>query len=355
MNGTLQPAFSERNIPVVFSANEQFAPIFSVMLQSLVENASPDNNYDILMLSRDISVTYWNMLISMVENYPNVSLRLIDVTEWLDGYTFFTENRETITIETYFRLLMPELLVNYEKAIYLDGDMIMNADVAELYQIELEDNLLISSIDCDSIGCYHKADMVLKEYRDQVLKLKDPDGYFCAGMLVMNLDLFRKEFTNKQLLDFAASYQWRQHDQDVLNVLCNGRTKLISPAWNLLRDAGNNKYMPSNLYEEFLAAEKDPKIIHYGGMRKPWLYLDVERGEFFWRYAGKTPFYKQILSMVGAANAARWRGLPTNGVAGVAQSTVKDVALRQFSEGKIGMKYIFKYIKAWFRFKLKRH
>lgn len=352
MKDGLHPAFSENNVPVVFSSNDAFVPVLSVMLRSIIDHASEANNYDVIVLSRDISGAYARELNTMVSDHGNFSLRIVDITDELADYALYTENRPEITVETYFRLVMPDLMKRYPKALYLDGDMIANCDVAELYAVDVSGHLLAASYDCDSIGRYHKPDAELKEYRDGVLKLKDPDGYFCAGVLAINLDRFRQEFSGKDLMGFAASYPWRQHDQDVLNVLCQGKTKLLSPAWDLLRDAGNNRFMPSQLYAEFLAAEKDPKIVHYGGKRKPWIYLDVERGEYFWKYAGQTPFYRQILSMVRSANDARYSaGVPQVSI--VNPDAYKDEVLRQFAAGKIGFRYIWDYFKAWLKYKLK--
>ena len=170
----------------------------------------------------------------------------------------------------------------------------------------------------------------------------------------MDLTRFRKAFNSEQLLELAASYDWKQHDQDVLNMVCNQDVKLLPVAWDLLRDAGSNQYMPEDLYEEFLAAERDPKIIHYGGRRKPWIYFDVERGEYFWRYAGKTPFYREILSMVNDANTARMIIPRGNAYELVNEQQAKEVVLRQFVNGKIGFRFIWRYFKAWLSYKLKR-
>ena len=354
MKTMLSPAFKENNIPIVFSTNESFVPVLSVMLQSVIENSSEKNNYDIIILSQDISKEYSVRLHKMVEGQSNFSIRIFNVSNLLDGYSLYIENRPDITVETYFRLLMPDLLGDYAKAIYLDGDMIANADIADLYKINLEGYLVASSIDCDSIGRYHLPEPEIKEYRDKVLKLRHPDEYFCAGMLVLNLDEFRRTMSSHDLLEFASSYPWKQHDQDVLNVICQGKTKLISPAWDVLRDAGNNKYMPKHLYQEYLLAENHPKIIHYGGRRKPWIYLDVERGQYFWKYVGKTPFYKEILSLVDSANISRYpQSVLPQGQKNYTESSAKDFVLQQFSQGKIGFRYVIKYLLAWMKYKIK--
>lgn len=351
MSIQIEPAFSQSAVPIVFSANQAFVPVLAVMLQSVIEHTSQENNYDIIILTQDIDSTYKKKLCAMSEMRQNVRIRVVDVGEYFKEYSLYTENREDITVETYFRLVIPQIMQAYDKVVYLDGDMVANADIAELFKTDLNNCLIAAAVDCNSIGLCHHGDIDLREYRKGVLKLEYPDRYFCAGVLVMNLKKFREDFAPEQLLKLAASYNWRQHDQDVLNMVCNKSVKLISVAWDLLRDAGNNQYMPKELYEDFLAAEGAPQIIHYGGMRKPWIYFDVERGEHFWRYAGKTPFYREILSMVSDANQQRY--LP-----GMFSATneweYKEIVLQQFSEGKIGFRYIARYSKAWLKYKLKK-
>lgn len=355
MSTNIEPAFSNNNIPVVFASDEQFVPVMAVMIQSIIENSSVSKNYDLIVLTTNISNAYKAQLQSMVQAYQNFSIRVFDISVDIEGLNFYTANRETITAETYYRLLLPELMPTYKKTIYLDGDMVANADVAELFEVDLDGYYLASSRDADGIGRYYKPGDQRKDYRDNVLKLKNPDNYFCAGMLVMNLELLRKELPSKKLLEVATSFQWQWHDQDVLNVLCEGKVKLVDMAWDVLRDAGNNQYMPREFYEEFLESERNPKIVHYGGVRKPWLYFDVERGEYFWRYAGKTPFYKQILSLVNDTNLIRHPYAPPQKKAPTSKNDAqyKDLVLKQFEQGKIGFRYIWKYIKAWINYKIK--
>ena len=348
----IAPVFQGKNtVPVVFSSNQKFVPVLAVMVQSVIEHASENYNYDLIILTQDIDSTYEERLQSMVKDAANIQLRVVNVKEYFEDYTLYTENRESITVETYFRLVIPQLMPDYDKVLYLDGDMVANADLAELFETDLGNCLVGASADCDSIGVCHMGNPALEEYRRDVLKLKYPDRYFCAGMLVMNLKRFREKFDAEELLKLAASYNWRQHDQDVLNMVCNEEVKLISIAWDLLRDAGHNRYMPKEMYEDFLQAEAEPKIIHYGGMRKPWIYFDVERGEYFWRYAGKTPFFREILSMVSDANAERVPIFANGQLWG--GGDLKEIVLKQFADGEIGLRYVKKYFSAWLGFKLR--
>lgn len=336
---TLRPAFERNNIAVAFAANDAFVPYMATMIYSIIVNGSGNNNYDFIILQSDIGPENREKLHDMTEPFENVSLRVVDVTEYIAGYAFFVGNKENFTKEAYYRLLIPELMEEYRKVLYLDGDMVALTDVAELYHTDLEGYLLASSRDlCGMIGYYNPL-MDLKKYRDKVLKLKEPDNYFIDGMLLFNIPEFRNAYSAKQLLEFAASRDWRQHDQDVLNVLCEGRTKLVSAAWDVMVPEFH-EYLPKKLSEELEESIAHAKIIHFGGDMKPWLCMDAPFGEYFWRYAAQTPYIQEII---------RRRLELDRGV-----YSVRGAMEQEFRQGKAGARYILKYMRAWLAYKLKR-
>lgn len=335
---TLRPAFEKNNIAVAFAANDAFVPYMAVMIYSIIANGSESSNYDFVILQSDIGPENQAKLRQMAEPFANVSLRLIDVTEYIAGYTFFVGNKDNFTKESYYRLLLPELMREYQKVLYLDGDMVALADVAELYQTDLEGYLLASSRDLCGMITYYNPLADLKKYRDKVLGLKEPDNYFIAGMLLFNIPEFRKAYGTKELLDFAVSRDWRQHDQDVLNVLCEGKTKLLSASWDVMVPEFN-EYLPQKLRAELEDSIANVKILHFGGDMKPWLCMDAPLGEYFWRYAAQTPYIQEII---------RRRLELDRGV-----YSVRGAMEREFRQGKAGARYILKYIRAWLAFKIK--
>lgn len=334
----LQPAFKENNIAIALAANDVFVPYMATTIYSVIANGSKENNYDFVVLESDISSQNKKILLRMIEPFENVSLRCVNVTEYIAGYTFFVGNKENFTKESYYRLLLPELMGEYEKVLYLDGDMVALTDVAELYHVELGDCLLASSRDLCGMIEYYNPTADLKKYRDKELGLKDPDDYFIAGMLLFNIPAFRRGYSTQQLLEYAVSRDWRQHDQDVLNVLCAGRVKLVSASWDVMVPEFLD-YLPRCLHNELEASIAQPRILHFGGDRKPWLCMDAPNGEFFWRYAAQTPYIQEIIKR---------RIEMDQGVYSARGSMVKE-----FRQGKTGAKYILKYIQAWLAYKLK--
>lgn len=334
----LRPAFEENNIAVAFSANDTFVPYMATAMYSIIANGSKVNHYDFVVLQSDIGAQNQRMLQEMINPFPNVSVRFIDVTEYIKGYSFFVGNKENFTKESYYRLLLPELMEGYEKVLYLDGDMVALTDVAQLYQTELGDALLASSRDLCGMISYYNPLTDLREYRDKDLALKEPDDYFIAGMLLLNIPRLRKSYSTESLLKFATSKDWRQHDQDVLNVLCQGQVKLVSASWDVMVPEFNT-YLPQKLCLELEESIKDPKILHFGGDMKPWLCMDAPFGEYFWKYAAQTPYLQEII---------RRRIEMDRGV-----YSVRNAMVEEFRQGKAGARYILKYIRAWLAYKIK--
>ena len=123
----LKPAFGDHeDVVVFFSANARFVPVMSCVLQSLCENASANRRYDIIILGNDISQEAQEILRSQVA-VDNIALQFYDFTPFMgrfEGLRQFGHFR----IETYFRLLIPELAPWCKKALYLDADITVNHD-----------------------------------------------------------------------------------------------------------------------------------------------------------------------------------------------------------------------------------
>lgn len=58
------------------------------------------------------------------------------------------------------------------------------------------------------------------------------------------------------------------------------------------------KSAPARYYREYCEARKEPYIIHYAGYQKPWIELECDMAEFFWKYARKTPFYEVLIGQL---------------------------------------------------------
>ena len=310
------PAFAENNVAIAVAANDYFIPYCATFLKSVAEHGNSKKNYDILLLSQDVSDINVKKMEKLLSAWENVSLRVIDPSVLIDQYTFHI--RGHFSKETYYRLVLPELLPNYDKVLYLDSDMIAMDDVAKIYDENVDGYLLAACHDADTAGLYNGYEKDKKRYTDKVLKLKEPYQYFQAGVLLLNLKEFRKRYTTKQILDFAVSENWQLLDQDILNKLCEGAVKYIDMSWNVMVDFAGVRISqiialaPRWLNEMYQEARKNPKIIHYAGPQKPWFEPEMDMGMQFWERARETSYYEIMLSRMserhsrlGAVNAGR--------------------------------------------------
>jgi lipopolysaccharide biosynthesis glycosyltransferase len=283
------------SIPIVFSSNEYFTPYMAVAMQSIMENSNIEKKYAFFVLHRDISALTIDKLKKQIGFFSQFTVDFLNVEQSFNSYDFFINGH--VTIETYFRLIIPEIFCEYEKVIYLDGDIICCVDIAELYNINLGDNLLSASRDILGICRYYMYYKNKKLTGTDIITLQDIDNYFNAGLLVINISQFRHTFLVKELFDFSLSHEWRCHDQDVLNVLCKGRVLFLPLAFNFCKDDHAAIYLPDNLKKEYLETINNPKIIHFmGPSKKPWNNINhVPYFEYFWKYATRTSFIEIII------------------------------------------------------------
>jgi lipopolysaccharide biosynthesis glycosyltransferase len=280
-------------IPVVFSADNNYIPYTAVAIQSIMENANKDDSYRFYILHKDVSDKFVRLLNEQLSQFSNCLIEFIDVSGYIVNYDFFVSRH--LSIEAYFRLLIPYILPNYDKVIYLDGDIFCRVDISELYNLELNNNLL-SAVRDIGVSWYYAPHH--SEYYSQIYHvlthLRVPECYFNSGMLVIDTNLFRAAFTLEYLFDFSASHKFQVHDQDVLNTLCEGKVHLLPFKWNFMRTS-EFIYLPENLKNQYIEAELNPKMIHF----KPWTHGNyapyLPFSEYFWNCAAKTPFYDLII------------------------------------------------------------
>ena len=268
----------KQEIPIFFSSDDRYVPCLSVAIKSLIENSSIQNEYRIIILNTGISENRIKDLKEMETKNVKISFENIDdkTTDLRQALALRLRDYYSATI--YYRMFIPSLFPGYEKAIYLDSDMIIKDDIANLYNIDLGNNMIAAVRD----AVVNDSD-VFKKYSKVAIGI-DPKKYFNSGMLVMNLREMRKAKIEDKFTKLLLKYNLDTvaPDQDYLNALCKGKVKFLPETWNKMPDFGK-KYEDSDLH-----------IIHYNMYRKPWHYKDVPYAENFWSYAKETKYYDHL-------------------------------------------------------------
>ena len=186
MSNDCLPAFSERNVPIVLASSAYYAPYMAVTIQSIIDTAGDLHNYDIIIFGNQIAEEDRQLIISQSLGKSNISIRFVNVDNETEriNYNF----REGYAVESFYRVLLMELLPQYDKVIYLDSDVVVKKDLAILFEHDLQGYLVAAARDPDGIKCYYQNYKNRAIYMDEVLGLDVPECYFQSGVMLFNLE-----------------------------------------------------------------------------------------------------------------------------------------------------------------------
>lgn len=309
-----RPAFSEKNIPVVFAADDLYIPILGVALASLVTASSPENNYDILVLNEGLGRQNILALREVIGERVNFSLRFIDVRDYFKDderkSLFVSKDLAHISFATYYRFVIGRVFTHYEKVLYLDCDLIINDDVAKLYATDLKENWIGAVPDIrESIAIRRNFNVdgrLFGKYVREELGL-GKSLYFQAGVLLYNIRCFNEDDVERRL--FSKARQIKKPilmDQDILNSVCRDHVLFLQPRWNvewqICFEFENffNELLPAYA-TSYAKALKKPAIIHYASPKKPWNSSPRPLSKLWWSNARNTPWYEYFIHRYSAA------------------------------------------------------
>lgn len=131
------------------------------------------------------------------------------------------------TIGSMFRVMLPELLPDISKIIYLDADLLVNRDIKELWDTDIQDYCLAAVPDYSTVNGLETPYPVANQE-------VPASHYFNSGVLYMNLDRIRaKGNMHENILNYLEENpSARLLDQDALNAVYGGETFLVDESWN---------------------------------------------------------------------------------------------------------------------------
>ena len=306
----IEPAFSSGAIVVVFQISPYYVPYFSVCLESLLANTTNDNNYDLIVLSSGLQDYQEKRLNYLVSNKPNISLRFFDPTCVVEK--FIKNSRYQYLYLNYYKLALPWILSKYDKFISLGADLLLNTDIALLFEQSFDSSQLIGGV--QDLGYLGRLNI---DIPPEELNLKNKNEYINADVLMFSADKIREEFELEDVMSVWQRKQLRCAERDALNLIFDGRKKLFELAWNYFPDRMNSEihisFAPSSLREARERIKKTPSIIHFAAVPKPWDDPLIEFADVWWNYARKGIWYEELLLRArtirfAGANATVTRG-----------------------------------------------
>ena len=286
-----------QKVGIAYGLNNQYTYPTLVSMTSILENSSSHTYYIFYILVDEKTFKNNNkqILTSLEKKYDRCEVNIIEISD----ENLKNANTKRYPLAAYYRLILAEIIPDLNRIIYLDGDTLIYDDLSEMYNLEMENNIILGFVD----NSYKKAE----EFGIQTYK------YIVSGVLLINLKKIRKENITQKFFEFMDKYQDKltQEDQTVINIVLHGRIGLLPPKfgmWNFhTKDSllNHNNYGNQNLgikaydEKEIIKAWNTPSIIHYV-RAKPWRIrtkiTQIKFHEDWWEYAKMTNYYKNIVS-----------------------------------------------------------
>jgi UDP-D-galactose:(glucosyl)LPS alpha-1,3-D-galactosyltransferase len=202
---------------------------------------------------------------------------------------------------SYARLLIARALPSVERAIYLDGDILIRRSIDPLFAIDMNGLPIAACRDLNAMTVAQG----FPNFADWQLDGDAP--YFNGGVLVLDLSLWRERGLTEEAVAIAetssAALGWA--DQDVINIVVGDRCQRLDATWNLLQGGWGRRAHRRRIGDglpraEVDAALHDPAIVHFAGSIKPWHPRFGGRLSTRWysewrRFASRTPYADELL------------------------------------------------------------
>lgn len=252
------------NINVCISCDDNYSKYAGVVIASILSNANKTDTLSFYILDGGISDKRKQEILSL-KTIKDCEIKFIDIDVSLFEDYKQIKTHTYLTLPAYYRLKLASLLPNISKIIYLDCDVIVTTSLTNLFNVDVT-NFAFAAV---------------KDINKRMLK-KNPN-YVNSGVLLLNLDYWRKENIEEKLLNFTKENidNIKTGDQEVLNRCLFGKIKVIEDEWNVQSSNFTNRSSYTN----------KPKIIHFVARNKPWSKksFSYHKNEYF-KYLQLTPW-----------------------------------------------------------------
>ena len=255
---------------ICLSCDNNYAQYAGVVIASILLNSDDKSFFNFYILDGNIEQENKDK-IEKLKEIKNFNLNFISIDENLFEVYKKIGTHSYISLSTYYRLKLASLLPDVDNILYLDCDVIINSNLAELLEIDISEYYAagVKDIAVNSSG--------------YVPKLEDGNLYFNAGVLYFNLDKIRKDNIESEFEKYTIENfdKIRVGDQEIINVVCQGKIKELPSVWNVQ----SSNFVNRSDYT------KNPNIVHYVGRNKPWKFGSINYWKnLYFNVLEKTPW-----------------------------------------------------------------
>jgi len=270
-------------IEVACAADERYAPHSAAMLHSVMTVRGESELRIRYLHGPAFPDRVKELLRGMVED-GGAAISFLEIG---DDRVAGLPEMDFVTRAMWYRIFLPELLPEADRVLYLDVDTIAIDSLEPLWDVDLEGSLVAAVTNV----------FYMRSHAQRAAQLGiEPADYFNSGVVLLNLDLMRREDSTRALFDYATGHasELAWPDQDALNVVLGPRRMSLHPRWNCMNSvlqfpwAGD--VLGADAVEE---ARERPGIRHFEGptVNKPWHEgCETPMREVYFEHRRQTPW-----------------------------------------------------------------
>lgn len=265
------------------ACDDAYSPYCGTMITSVFSN-NREERIEVIVLTSDIGEDNKKKFDELALEYNQVINVVYVNPDMFKGFPLKSGN-SNLTKEAYYRLLLPEILPDTKKILYLDCDLIVRAHLRELWETNIEG--------C-AFACVKDRKDIIKE-RVKTLGYNQQGSYFNSGVTLMNLEFLRGFGFSEKAFAFISSkgHLMKYVDQCVINAVCHGYFKELPVKWNMIVPFFMK--LPLIVEEQRKNLEQslsNPYIIHYTTEYKPWFKeCNHPYKSEYWKYQKLSPWH----------------------------------------------------------------
>lgn len=247
--------------PIVFATDENYIVPTYIAIHSLFRYLNSETDVEIFILCSGIKDEEKKYFYELSEKIHFLEVKMDNL--------HLNRNLSYISMATYYRFLIPDLLKKYDKCLYLDSDIIIKQDITPLLKTSIDKYLVMGVRNYFS----QEEDFDFYKRRCMECSIENLNHYVNAGVLLLNLAQIRKTNVLQNMIDDANSCFYMYNDQDVINKHCSKEIGLLKLKYNFMAPYLKNiKATSQAINENVFDVAQNPVIVHYSTKKKPWKY-----------------------------------------------------------------------------------
>ncbi|WP_034445748.1 DUF4422 domain-containing protein [Butyrivibrio sp. AE2032] len=301
----LKPAFSNNNIPIAFAVSDINAHKVAATMQSIIENCKIGNNLDFILLYSGNNVDKWrnhllaqelSALVSMGNGHENVSVRAYNPKNEIGRL----ELRKHVNVkhkERYYALMLPFILKEYDRAIYISDTMLCKKDLGEL--MGHSGGAVLATYDLNYVAMVNGYIQGYGEKMASRLGIQDPYACFSSDIIAYDLEEARREYSLDKVVDKLlekTNYDSQLTTTEAFNLVYEGGIKPVSQGYNAFLPLEPDYYaITEYIPEEYDKGAEDPILVNLRGMHQVIRDSKLLVVKEYLSCAKRTPFYEEHL------------------------------------------------------------